>query len=100
MTWICLLYIPLSLLYRLAVVIYLSLQLDYQESTLMVLSVSLFFNMYFIINLPFADWYQNYRAGLCHVTQLVILLASNYYRSMKSTTPMEVKYKLHSFAIF
>lgn len=52
-----------------------------------------------MINLPFSEALQNYRACLCHITQLVILLTTNYYRSMKSNTPMIVKAHIHTPAI-
>jgi hypothetical protein len=47
--------------------------------------------MFNIINLPFIDAYQNYRANLCHVTQLVILFVFNFYSSMKANESLEVK---------
>ena len=47
--------------------------------------------MFNIINLPFIDAYQNYRANLCHVTQLVILFVCNFYSSMKANEPLELK---------
>lgn len=50
--------------------------------------------MYNIVNLPFAQAYQNYRANVCHFTQLVTLLVSNFYTVMKSNDPMEVKARL------
>lgn len=51
------------------------------------------------MNLPFKDYYQNYRACIIHVSFLIILLVSNYYRSMKLNTEMEVKSRLHNAAI-
>lgn len=97
--FICSVYIPLSLFYRIAMAIYLSSQTDYQESTLLILALTLAYLLYFIINLPFTDWFQNYRAGLCHLTQLIILLTANYYRSMKSNTPLSIKSRQHTFAV-
>ncbi len=52
--------------------------------------------MYNIINLPFDDAYQNYRANICHVTQLIILMVSNYYRSMRYNDNIEVKARIHT----
>lgn len=37
---------------------------------------------------------QNYRSSLIHVSQLSILLVTNYYRSMKSNTPIEEKARI------
>lgn len=55
--------------------------------------------LYTIVNLPFKNVYQNYRCSLIHFTMLYILLTTNYYRSMKSTTPMEVKGKIYGPAV-
>lgn len=49
------------------------------------------FLLYVIVNLPFNDFYQNYRTCLIHTTTTYILLAANYYRTMKMNTPIEVK---------
>lgn len=87
-SFVCLIYIPVSVLYRAVIVLYLSTNIEYQYSTLLVLAVAIAYIMYFLVNLPFADYYQNYRAALCHLTQLITLLAANYYRSMKSNTPI------------
>ncbi len=57
------------------------------------------FMLYVIVNLPFISVYQNYRAGFIHVTMLITLLVTNYYRSMKSNTPMEIKGKIFSPAL-
>lgn len=44
--------------------------------------------MYNLVNLPFIDTYQNYRANMCHIIQLIILFVSNFYRSMKYNVNM------------
>lgn len=44
---------------------------------------------YNLINLPFKDAYQNYRANVCHVNQLIILFVTNYYDSMKENDPLD-----------
>lgn len=49
--------------------------------------------------LPFKNVYQNYRSHLIYLTELIILLTSNYYRSMKANTPLNVKGKLFHLAI-
>ena len=63
------------------------------------MAFSLTFILYFITNLPFENAIQNYRAGLIHGTMLYTLLTTNYYRSMKSNTPLEVKGRLYTAAI-
>lgn len=60
-------------------------------STLIVLSFSLAFILYNIVNLPFKSAIQNYRSNFIHICQLIVLLTANYYRSMKATTPLEIK---------
>jgi hypothetical protein len=60
----------------------------YDEGSLIILAFALAFMMYHIINLPFSNFVQNYRSGLIHITMLYILLTTNYYRGMKSTTPL------------
>lgn len=97
--WICQLYIPLTVCYRMALGFYTALKTDYQESTLLILAFSIAFLMFFGVNLPFTNVYQNYRAGLIHVTMAFTLLTTNYYRSMKSTTPMEIKGRIFNPAL-
>ena len=52
-------------------------------STLLIIAISQIYIMFNIINLPFLSTLQNYRANLCHITQLIILFTTNYYRSMR-----------------
>ena len=67
--------------------------------TLLILGFSLAYIMFNIINLPFAQPYQNYRANICHITQLVILFVSNYYQSMKYYVEPSKKLKMYNPAI-
>lgn len=97
--WICKLYIPLTICYRMVLGFYTALKTDYQESTLLILAFSIAFLMFFGVNLPFNKAYQNYRAGLIHVTMAFTLLTTNYYRSMKSTTPLEIKGRIFNPAL-
>lgn len=97
--WICQLYIPLTVCYRMALGFYSAVKSDYDESTLIILAFSLAFMMYTIVNLPFTNVFQNYRCSLIHITMLFTLLTTNYYRSMKSTTPIEVKGRIYTPAI-
>jgi hypothetical protein len=55
--------------------------------------------MYFIVNLPFSSTLQNYRAGLVQATMLYTLLTTNYYRSMKSNTSLDIKGRIYAPAI-
>lgn len=73
---------------------YMAIGNETMISTLFMVAISLGFIMFNIINLPFNDFYQNYRANLCHITQLVILMVTNYYRSMKSNDSMEDKARI------
>ncbi len=79
--------------------LYSSVRTEYNESTLLIMGFSFVFLMYFIVNLPFSNVFQNYRAGLIHLTMLYILLTTNYYRSMKSNTPMNIKGRIYTPAV-
>jgi hypothetical protein len=63
------------------------------------MAFALAFMMYTIINLPFTNVFQNYRCALIHLTMLYTLLTTNYYRGMKSTTPLEIKGRIYTPAI-
>ena len=97
--WICQLYIPLTVVYRMVLGFYTAVKSDYDEGTLIILAFSLAFMLYTIVNLPFTNVFQNYRCSLIHLTMLYTLLTTNYYRSMKSTTPIEVKGRIYGPAI-
>lgn len=60
-------------------------------SSLVIVGFSILYILYNLINLPFKDAYHNYRANICHVTQLVILFVTNYYDSLTETEPLEKK---------
>lgn len=55
--------------------------------------------LYLLTNLPYNDTYQNYRTAMIHITMVVILFTTNYYRSMKSTTPLDIKARINAPAI-
>lgn len=55
--------------------------------------------LYLLTNLPYNDAYQNYRSVIIHTTMVVILFTTNYYRSMKSTTPLEIKARIYAPAL-
>lgn len=91
-------YFVFTLIYRFVLRYYIAVMNSYELSTLIVISFSLLFLLYNLTNLPFLDAYHNYRANFCHVTQLIILFVTNYYESMKSTTPLEEKAYLYNAA--
>jgi hypothetical protein len=78
---------------------YTAVESDYSESTLLIIGISLAFLMYFVVNLPFSNVYQNYRGAFVHFTMMYTLLTANYYRTMKSTTPVEIKGKIYTPAL-
>ena len=78
---------------------YSAVQSDYDESTLIILGFSLTFMLYTIVNLPFTNVYQNYRACLIHITMLFTLFTTNYYRTMKNNTPIEIKGRIYTPAL-
>lgn len=55
----------------------------------MVIGFSLGFLAYNLVNLPYKDAYHNYRANICHITQFVILLVTNYYDGMKANDKID-----------
>ena len=79
--------------------LYSALKTDYEQGSLLIMAFALAFIMYTIVNLPFTNVYQNYRCCLIHVTMLYTLLTTNYYRGMKSTTPLEIKGRIYTPAI-
>lgn len=79
--------------------IYMAVGNEDLHTTLLILAISLAYILYNLVNLPFKDAYQNYRAVLCHVTQFIILLVTNYYQSMKLNVPMQTKAKIYQPAL-
>ena len=75
--------------------LYMATSIEDTFGTLIILAFSLAYIMYNIINLPYSDFYHNYRANICHLTQLIILCATNYYRSMRFNDPLEVKARIY-----
>lgn len=69
---------------------------DNLYGNLFILSTSLVFILYNIVNLPFVQAYQNYRANFCHWTQLVILLVTNFYTIMRANEGIEQKAMIFS----
>ena len=93
------LYIPLSIVFRMCIGLYSSLQLEYEEGTLLVLVFSLFFVVINLANLPFKSTLHNYRSSFIHLTEFLILFVANYYRSMKANTPASDKARMHTAAL-
>ena len=92
-------YIALSLTYRMSVGFYVGLEHDYEEGTFIVVGFSMLWLLYNLANLPYRQAYHNYRAGIMHLTHFLILMVSNYYRSMRSTTALRYKSKIYSPSI-
>ena len=92
-------YIPLVILYRMAIGVYISYNHSYELGTLLMIGLGMAFLLFDLVNLPFSNVYENYRSNVIYVSHLIILFTTNYYRSMKSTTPIEVKSHLHTAAI-
>jgi len=76
---LCQMYFVFTIIYRFVLGYYIATMNSYELSTLVVISFSLIFLMYNLIHPPFTDAYQNYRANVCHITQLIILFVTNYY---------------------
>ena len=89
----------MSLLYRIFLGFYIALHNEEELAALIIIGLSIGFILYNITNLPFSNVYQSYRANIIHLSHFVILMVTNYYRSMKSTTPLNVKSRLHTAAI-
>ena len=75
-------YFVFSLAYRFVLGYYIAVRAEYTLSSLVIVGFSLIFIGYNLINLPFKQAYQNYRANVCHFAQLIILVVTNYYDSM------------------
>lgn len=50
--------------------------------------ISIVFVLTAISNKPFKSTYHNYRAATVHLSELVVMSVTMYYRSMKSNTPL------------
>lgn len=79
-------YFTVTIAYRSGIGLYLATANEDSQSTLIVMALSLSFLLYNLINLPYAKAYHNYRACICHITQMVCLFVAMYYRSMMSTS--------------
>ena len=64
----------------------MAIENQYEEAPLLIIGFAIFYNIYFFANLPFTDFYHNYRAGLICLTEFSILMITNYFRSMKANT--------------
>ena len=82
--WVEKSYFVVTIAYRMAIGLYLSIHNEDALSSLIILAISLFFLIYNLVNLPFAKAYNNYRANICHFAQFIILFIVMYYRSMMS----------------
>lgn len=92
-------FIPLTIVYRMALGVFCAIKNDYEYGTIFILGLSLCFTLYIIVNLPFTNPLENYRTALIQVTIIFILFTADYYRTMKSTTAYEVKGRIYIPAI-
>ena len=95
----CQLYVVLSIVYRVGVSVYVGAMHEYEAGTLVVVGMSLLFLLYNFVSLPYTSTLHNYRSNLIHVSCFIMLLCTNIYRSMKSTTPIEEKGRFYHPAI-
>lgn len=70
---------------------YVGVMHEYEAGTLVVVGMSLLFLLYNFVSLPYRSILHNYRSNLIHVSCFIMLLCTNIYRSMKSTTPIDEK---------
>ena len=87
------LYIPLTIIYKITLGLYISLTLD-DPVTVLMLAFALAFLMYNLINLPYRNPLHNYRACITHISQFIILIVSNYSKSQSGAPISE---KSHSY---
>jgi hypothetical protein len=86
--WACKFFIPLTITYRILLGFYCAIKSDYSYVSVLILGFSLAFLIFLIVNLPFKDTYQNYRSFLIQFTCTYILFTTDYYETMKSSTPI------------
>ncbi len=88
---VCQLYFVFALAYRFSLGFYIAVKNEYVMSSLVMVGFGMLWMLYNLANLPFKQAYQNYRANFCHISQLLILMVSNYYDSMLETELLEKK---------
>lgn len=93
--YVCRMYVPFSIIFRIVLSCMLVYNVQNIYGTLFVLFVSIGFVMFNLINLPFASALHNYRATCIHLTEIIILISANYYRSMKVNTILPIKAHIH-----
>lgn len=77
----------------------MALHNEEEVATFLIIGFFILHGLYFAVNLPYKNFYQNYRAGLILISQGCVLLATDYYRFMKSTTDESIKARLHGPAL-
>lgn len=92
-------FIPITILYRLFLGLFCGANFESETCMVFAVGASLLFMLYFLVHLPFTDPYHNYRSFFCHATMFATLVVACYYRSMKSTTPIQVKGRIYAPAI-
>lgn len=84
-------YFIFSFLYRVALGILIAYQNDNPAITVINTFLSVGFLMYQMVDLPYREGYQNYRAILCQLSVTTIMAIAMFYRSMKQNTPLDTK---------
>ena len=96
---LCRLYVPFTIFYRIAISVSIAVNIDNLYGTLLPLLICLIFLLYHIINIPYVSTLHNYRSTTIHITELIIVLVANYYRTMLSNTDLNIKSHKHNAAI-
>lgn len=92
-------YVPFAIIYRIAISVSIAANIDSLYGTLLPLLICLVSVLYHIANMPYVSTLHNYRSTAIHITELVIVLAANYYRTMLSNTDLSIKSHKHSVAL-
>lgn len=95
----CRLYVPFTIIYRIAISVSIAANIDSLYCTLLPLLICLVFVLYHIANMPYVSTLHNYRSTVVHITELIIVLVANYYRTMLSNTDLNIKSHKHNAAI-
>lgn len=92
-------YLPIIFVYRVTVAAIMACSMENGYDFLFAIFVSIGFVMFNLINLPYRSTLHNYRSNIVYLSECVVLITANYYRTMKSNTPLPVKAHLHHPAL-
>ena len=97
--WICQIYVNLTICLKMAVGFYSSLGNGKDESELVVMAFPFAFTLYFLVNLPFNNVFQNYRCAMIQLSSNYSMLISNYYGNILRGTALQEKGRVYGPAI-